>query len=142
MASVRTAHLCSTWGELGLLVCLPSVGRADFEAGLVLDDPHPSWASDRMSEMAGPLLLRGLSLFFSLSTGPLIFREASPSLLQGAEVQERDSSSKVSLSRGLEITQNHICHLLLVKASHKAHPDSGSGRNRLHYFMEGAVKTL
>ena len=87
--------------------------------------------------MAGPLLLQGLSLFFSLSTGSLIFGNTSLGLLQGAEVQGRESrGSEVSLSRGLEITPNHICHLLLVKASHKAGPDSGSGRKQTALWKE------
>lgn len=143
-----------SWAQLGQLtsaphgvswaywyVCTQSVSRAACgPAGPGW--PHTSWASGRMSGMAGPLSLHGLSLFFSLSTGSLVFREASLGLFQGVEVQERESRSlsKGSWSRGLEITQNHVCPLLLIKASHQASPDSGSGRNRFHCFMEGAVK--
>lgn len=135
VGSVRTAHLCSTWGSGShSCICSQFVELTGMLAGPWW--PHIPWASASMSGMAGPLILRGLC--FSITPQALF-----PSKRWAGVCPKASRSKRVrveALRSLLEIGQNHVCHFLGVKASHEASWDSGRRGDRPHCWKEGAVK--
>lgn len=60
-----------------------------------------------------------------LSSRPLILQRLARVVLMAAVTRGRDQaeSCTTSLGRGSTLAHHHFCHILLIKASHKAKPD-------------------
>lgn len=93
------------------------------ERGLFLAYPGFTYA-------AGFRLEQGISLY-SLSSWPCLWQACLRKVSQSAKVEV-----SVPLEAwAMQFAQHQFCYILLAKASHKANPDTGEGKSRLHLWM-------